>query len=478
MPETDVPKSVDSASKGGDSDNPGVDVKISREQVEKKSNVEMEIYNQDEAATYFYRVIRKSVAFVKVPVVLKSYIGTADFGSSCQINIPKIGDYLMNLTLYFELPAVQLDRTKFPAADIASSSKIRIHWANKLAHQIVKDVKICIGDCDVIKLDTTFLDIWSEFMMDAGKYDGYSAMIGDTDDLKSNNVNRLELPATQLCLPLPTFFSRDSGLALPVSNLSDSDISVEFNFRKWNEVLNIANATTSTNEEPKSNQLLAIPKLNNVRLVATYAVCTKYEMNRTRCENRRMLIERPMKMTETEMLPSLLKSDSPNVMHMGKVDGAIRAVFFVVKNTTERAMNSFYAVGVPVITSAGSQPSSAPLSEIGIKLGNDVHVPRLPALYYSHQQPMCSAMRIPRVPGYYMYSFALHLCDVDPMGSLNPAVHRKRLQFEVVPSASMMGATREKYTFIAIALCNRIAVLNRGSFKLTRTGSGFEEEIE
>ena len=50
----------------------------------------------------------------------------------------------------------------------------------------------------------------------------------------ASNLEHMERPT--LYLPLPFFFSRDSGLALPTASLPYNEMRVNFKFRDWNQL--------------------------------------------------------------------------------------------------------------------------------------------------------------------------------------------------------------------------------------------------
>ena len=63
-------------------------------------------------------------------------------------------------------------------------------------------------------------------------------MIGNTPELAGVPAGLNEdLPETVLNLPLPLFYSRDSGVALPTAALPYNDMRINFSFRGWRELL-------------------------------------------------------------------------------------------------------------------------------------------------------------------------------------------------------------------------------------------------
>ncbi|AUS94261.1 major capsid protein [Trichoplusia ni ascovirus 6b] len=456
-----------------------VDIKAMRQFVEIKGGIENEIYNPENATTYFYREVRRSVPFIKVPEIIKPN-GSVNFGGQCQFNIPRCGDYLLNLTLYIEIPKIELNITETAAVPGGAAASLhRVGWVKNLAHQLVKEIKLNIDDTTVVNIDTAFLDMWSEFMTDNGKFDGYKEMIGGSKELW--DLDDKVAGAGTIILPLPLFFSRDSGLALPLSSLISSDISVEVLLRKWDEVLLLEDINNSKNKVIKADDIKdGEPKLTSIKLIGTYAVASKYEVNKTRCDDRRMLIEKPFKASEYELpVFDSGKLDEPIPINMEKINGAIKALFFAVKNTSRSNEHSVYKVGLPIPGTLRIDGGSLhALSEIGINLAEHVFVPSLPIEYYSYQQPYEHAKRIPNNRDLFMYSFCLDVGDVDPMGSINPKLLAKRLTFQIKPTKDLAEATKNKQTFkfITYALCNRLVSIRQGKFTLLSQSMYGEDE--
>ena len=86
-------------------------------------------------------------------------------------------------------------------------------------------------------------DFWAAFTVPAGKQNGYNNMIGNIPSLiapvpnnAGPNASRGLKQAT-LNLPLPLFYGRDSGVALPTAALPYNDMRLNFSFRSVEELL-------------------------------------------------------------------------------------------------------------------------------------------------------------------------------------------------------------------------------------------------
>ena len=97
------------------------------------------------------------------------------------------------------LPAVEAVEGKYVA------------WSPNIGHSIIKEVSITFNDLSAARLDNYVLDFMSAFSTPAGKMEGYKMMIGHIDELITPKNT---LPSKILNVPLPLFYSRDTGIAL------------------------------------------------------------------------------------------------------------------------------------------------------------------------------------------------------------------------------------------------------------------------
>jgi hypothetical protein len=99
-------------------------------------------------------------------------------------------------------------------------------------HALVKECCITFNDLVAARFDTQHLDFWAAFTTPASKAGGYAKMIGAS--LPSLGT---ELPSQHLNLPLPFFYARDSGVALPTAALPYNEMRINFVFRDWREMI-------------------------------------------------------------------------------------------------------------------------------------------------------------------------------------------------------------------------------------------------
>ena len=188
--------------------------------------IEKYMYGGPDATAYFVRETRKATWFTQIPVVLSRASGQPAFNQEWSVSISRAGDYLLQSWLRLQLPAVAL------ASSVASGVFIR--WTRNLMHNLVRECAITFNDLVAARFDNFHLDFWAAFTVPASKQNGYDNMIGNLKEL--TEPARL-LPDAILNLPLPFFYARDSGVALPTAALPYNEMRINFAFRDWADLL-------------------------------------------------------------------------------------------------------------------------------------------------------------------------------------------------------------------------------------------------
>ena len=218
-------------------------------------------YGGAESIAYFVREVRKSTWFTQVPVVLSRSSGSAGFGQQWSVSISRAGDYLLHTWLRVVIPSVTAAYTN-PQTLIGGQTCVQVlRWTRNLMHNLIQECSITFNDLVAARFDNFHLDFWSAFTVPAGKRNGYNVMIGNVNQLinpvAANPLilvgcggpqtateqgaapvqSAQVLPTQVLNLPLPFFFSRDSGIALPTAALPYNEMRINFSFRNWSDLL-------------------------------------------------------------------------------------------------------------------------------------------------------------------------------------------------------------------------------------------------
>ena len=118
-------------------------------------------------------------------------------------------------------------------------------------HNLVEKCTLKVNGMVMDEIYSEHLDFYSAFMVPKASRIGYNRMIGNFNKpfngLSAANVcgiNTYEYSANlntqqELFLPLPFFFSKDTGLALPLASLPYNDISIEFKLQELSTIIRI-----------------------------------------------------------------------------------------------------------------------------------------------------------------------------------------------------------------------------------------------
>lgn len=377
--------------------------------------IEKYMYGGKDATAYFVRETRKATWFTQVPVVLSRTFNSPAFGVEWSAGISRAGDYLLQSWLRLTLPAVTLRNTNRFGTDG------RIRWTRNFMHSIIEDCNIQFNDLTAARFDNFHLDFWTAFTVPASKRNGYDNMIGNTSDLTGPQANAL--PSRTLNLPLPFFYSHDSGVALPTAALPYNEMRIVFKFRDWNQLLLLDNVAAADGTNPTvvpdpNTDLLAAPVLSNVQVWANYAIVSNDERQRMACAARDILIEQVQSTKGQDYLPN-----TQNPRFDVRFSHSIKAFFFGVRNRTKPNEWANYTAACPVPgeTAVNFTPELAvdPIAATSLIYENTARLAQMGSDYYSLINPYYNAPAIPSESGYHMYSYALDLTSLDPLGSTN-----------------------------------------------------------
>ena len=395
-------------------------------------------YGGNQAYAYFVRETRKSTWFTQVPVTLSRAAGQPGFDQDWSVQISRAGDYLLQTWLRVNLPSVTLlDGNVFGANG-------RLGWTTNFMHNLVRECSITFNDLVAERFDTYFLDFWSQFTVPGSKRLGYDNMIGNFDDLVNGTAPTIAKPNRFLNLPLPFFFTRDSGVALPTAALPYNEMRINFSFRPWTDLLvlwrSTASATPATDIRVPivPTDIAAAPVLTDIQVWANYAIVSNEERKRMACAPRDILIEQ----IQTAPRQTFNPSSNTNPHFDIRFSHAIKALFFGVRNTTFTNIRSNYTatspIGAPVVLQRVGGLATDPISTASLIYENTNRLGDMGIDYYSLISPWYYAPAIPELTGYHLYSYSLNFFDIDPLGSTN---YGKLTNVSISPAASVNAIT-------------------------------------
>ena len=445
-------------------------------------------YGGPDATAYFVRETRKSTWFTQVPVCLSRASGTPAFDQEWSVSISRAGDYLLHTWLRVTTPKIQA-RTKTEAV-----GGVSLRWTRNFMHNLIRECCITFNDLVAARFDNYHLDFWSAFTVPAGKQNGYNMMIGNfggmTSPVKSFTAGDLVVNDTiqpyTLNLPLPFFFCRDSGVALPTAALPYNDMRLNFNFRNWDDLLIAApepEVVGPIHPQWRRAELADLlsggspPQIGATQVWANYAIVSNDERKRMACAPRDILIEQVQTAPRQTFSPSSVSNPQYDI----RFSHAIKVLFFSCRNITVHSEWSNYTTHPPAqpvgATGIDFTPpnSSDPIISTSLIYENTQRLATMGSDYFSLVNPYYFAPNIPEVTGYHMYSYSLDFICLDPMGSTNygkltnvsiapiasDAAKRASLGFSAPTGPVDMPA--QKFEFITTAINNNIIRVSGGA---------------
>ena len=354
--------------------------------------LEKYMYGGPDATTYFVKETRKSTWFSQCPVTLARSNGFAEFGERYSCTISRAGDYLLGTWLHVVTPELSLKDTK-------SNKNMCIAWTPNFMHALVSECSISFNDLVAASFTSEHLDFWAAFTTPNSKAAGYAKMIGAALPTTGKYI-----AAQYLNLPLPFFFSRDSGVALPTAALPYNEMKINFTFRPWEQLLCVfesgryngdtLNPCSLPTNQPSFNspslcndllgsehghaehvglagvrsvkdiELAKNPSLHErVQVWANYAIVSNEERKRMACAPRDMLIEQMQTMPAhriDQRYEINVKKDGSNITVSNSTPSqsiamtlrfshAIKVLFFGAKNVSNPSIHSNYTTGLPIL---------------------------------------------------------------------------------------------------------------------------------
>jgi hypothetical protein len=396
----------------------------------------------------------------------------AHFGQEWAASISRSGDYLVHTWLRGTMPGI---------TTVGRDNGTQLRYTHNFAHNLIREAAVTFNDLVAARFDSYYLDFWAAFTVPASKQLGYNNMIGNTATLTSAAVF---LPGFTFNLPLPFFYTRDSGVALPTAALPYNEMRIQFQFRELDDLVVVYDAANAQGRPAQGGELVRVapdgtpstspPELQYCNVWAEYAIVSNDERKRMGCAPRDILIEQ-VQTAPRGQLALLLNASNQYSLDI-RFSHAVKALFWACRNTTVKSEWSNYGVSNVGSDGANATPGVDPVSNCALMYENTQRLASLPVDYYSLVEPWYKAPTIPSAVGYHMYSYSLNVYDINPMGSTNygkltnvsldyTSLNLSNL-FVFRPAAevqSLVNATTNTYEFITVAINHNVIRISGGA---------------
>jgi hypothetical protein len=344
-------------------------------------------------------------------MIEQDFHGEVNFGKKVYCQFDRKADLIHRIYLYIELPALMT------AEEIASSGPVYYSWVNSIGNAIIHNVEIQIGDQIIDKLYGVWLEIWNELTLDDSQIPGYNTLVGKHDFF---NVSTQPGPL-RLYVPLPFWFCKNIGCALPLIAIQYNNIRLNLSFRQFNELVISSNGVLPA----------VVPNITKSYLSVEYIYLETEERRVFAQSNHQYLIDQ-LQINTFDVNPSL------EVINMKlEFNNPVMAFYWYIQN--QNVLNLVPGGGnewfnfSSVPTTVGIPPADSLIEGHFYIEGNEVTKP-LTYEFFRLIFPYQFHTRIPR--NYiYMYSFSLKPEKYQPSGSLNVSrIDNLNLQLKLQPS--------------------------------------------
>ena len=304
-------------------------------------------------------------------------------------------------------------------AAAASAPLLNLKWCNSVGHALLESVELQVGGMRFDRHPSQWFDIFSELNEAQEKVEGFNGMVGKYDGYDIWDWSRSTGAERTYFVPLIFFFNRTPSLALPVTALQQQDVSLNFSFRPWTQLVRASTPVGA---------LYPQPAMLECKLFVDFVFLDSAERAMFRELPSEYLVEQVQ--TQTENLEGLEFSDrvaavrapaaaviAQNRKVRLNITQPVKLLVWVYQpytalETDAQTGNDWFAYHMP------DMPEEEVFQEVRLQLdGNDRFAPR-PGQYFRMVQPYQHLARVP-AKRVHAYSFALNASEALPSGTFN-----------------------------------------------------------
>jgi hypothetical protein len=256
------------------------------------------ITNGNPQSTNFYKVFKTHMHFSQDNITIPMEgVNQLSMDNSVRIRakIPRYGDLLTGLTFVFNLPAIYSKLYN----DIESfRGNPSFRWIHQIGAHIIQNAAIYVGGTKIQEFPGEWLAVRASVDYPADAYQKWRRMVGDVPELNepewgaygarpdsnypygmgvyphaTDSNAAPSIPATQIRVPLPFWFSESWGTALPLIALQLHEVEVQLTLRSVSDIIRLMAPINNTGSSVISSE----PTRPNRQLVLdTTAPFTSY----------------------------------------------------------------------------------------------------------------------------------------------------------------------------------------------------------
>ena len=189
----------------------------------------------------FFKIVYKRHTNFSMESIRATFDGTADFGNTIVVSIPRSGDLVHTMMLEVDVPAI--------ASTTTSGDSATLSYVNSLGHALIDYVELEIGGQKIDKHYGEWMEIWTQLSYNEAKQNAYDLILPRANIDTTPNNTIAGASATTVYIPLQFWFCRNIGLALPLVALQYHEVKLFIRFNSFNKVHTYGGAQTFTIEQ-------------------------------------------------------------------------------------------------------------------------------------------------------------------------------------------------------------------------------------
>lgn len=290
--------------------------------------------------------------------------------------------------------------------------KVEICLPHNPGHNIISQGSVRVDGIILQNIDSTWLDIYSQFYMKPGMREHYNIMIGNVPFLQEWGTR---IPGYTVVVPQPFHYSKDPAVSLPLFMKSLSRVTHNYSFRrKLEEIVRMRILDNdewkaipynwSYMEAVKQDEMLAQP-----RMFGRYVVITEAERNWHQGVDVDGIQDntKPPRVIYGE---NIVKITHTNTSKLGQSVGLTlhsatptKAMFWVAENMEAHTYNnrSNYTTDPNDINEGWN-----PVCEASLTYGGVAKFSEMPSYHFDMSEAWHNFVSAPSEPGYNGFSFA------------------------------------------------------------------------
>ena len=381
------------------------------------SELDAYLYGGQLSVTWFVGTVQKSNWFAIIPISLR-HETTPNFGIKCSATINRTGDYAINSWFRVQIPQIVLvqDPTIYTGATL--------RWTRMLGHSIFKKIQLTHNELVTQEFTSEWMDINFQFNISANKRLGYRQMIGDVPaNYNAQPVGVAVGDGNFINVPLPLWYTEDSGRALPIAALPYCETKINYDLRDWSElvvvypgVAGVSGSRVATiNDVYQYAAQNTKPAFVHPETYTTYAMVHNDERALMGNGNRDILMYQ-IQITQSAALSGV---DQNQIQTFDiRFSNPIVGLFFAVKNVSIHTNSAPSGQEHGNYTTEMAYTGTDPILTATLLYENSVRT-QMGGDYYSMVAPYYHSKVIPDEYGYHVHPYALDVFNLNPCGSTN-----------------------------------------------------------